>query len=536
MDSKLVYLKEKFLSNFNLFVFENNSTNTPGQFEAIKEFNASSVHFRNSILHAETKEELVEVLNEVRADYLTHWSSSFHKQNDTHLYSKFYGLFFGSGINNIDEWVKNTEQMYEDQLKFDYFNKAQVFLGISKTPEEKLVEMVEKANNIENNFELKALTKKLIEKYNLCHIDLSAVEDSEQALKFLKKFDKETQQVAKDMNMPNEYIGINGTLSIAYNSTNQAFYQTAEKNMSFGNMTTSKSTILHEWIHALDNYICNEHLSVNGYVSHNKGILVEETNTTASKAYHAMRKITQDIFNSNEKEVDKIVEKNMRSGLCKFWSVMLGDQWYAISKEDRETYFTKDIQKLVLNYLSNPTNGIHACDMELTIRKKGNFTSSSKVLAIMDENLDYIQENVAPHFRNVSQNIIGKKSFYFHTANISNVHIIAEVFIKGIVNKVKDALNLPPSQETKTNIESGYFIEPCEMVARYFESQVYTGQALMFNVLGLVGAYKMNKESDFEQKKDNLLNAVFNKEKTMSKIGNLRGQYHPSHTTELKPT
>ena len=536
MDSKLVYLKEKFLSNFTLLVYENNNTDTLGQFEAIKEFNANSVHFRNSILQADTKEEFLQVLEEIRVDYLEKYNRSFHGHGGTQLYSKFYDFFFNTGINQIDEWVKNSEQMYEDKLKFNYFNKAKVFLGIKKTPEENLVDLVEKANNIEHNSELKAFSKKIIQKYNLCNIDLSEVEDSQTALSFLKKFDKEAEKVAKDMNMPNEYLGINGTLSIAYNSTNEAFYSHNYKLMSFSKRSASKSTILHEWIHAIDNYICNEHISVNGYVSHNKGLLIEDNNTPASRAYHLMRNITQDIFNSNQKEVDNIVERNMRSGLCKFWSVILGDQWYSITKEDREAYFAKDIQKDVLNYLADPTNPKYVSDLEWNIRKKGGHYSSDQVLKVMEQNYDYLQENVAPHFRNISENILGKKSFYFHTANISNLHIITECFIKDIVNKTKEILHLPQSKENHTNIKSGYFIEPCEMVARYFESQVYRGEALLYNIMGVIGAYKMDKDSSFEEKKNNLLNAVFNKESTMSKIGNLREQFHASTDSALKPT
>lgn len=74
------------------------------------------------------------------------------------------------------------------------------------------------------------------------------------------------------------------------------------------------------------------------------------------------------------------------------------------------------------------------------------------------------------------------------------------------------------------------------MVARYFESQVYRTEAVMYNLLGVVGAYKMDKDKNFETKKNNLLNLVFNKEGTMNKIGSVRNQFHPATASELKIT
>lgn len=537
MDEKLLYLKEKFLSNFNVLMFENNSSINSTQFNAIKELTTNSMHFRQGVLEAKTKEELAEVMRDISTDYLIKWNNAFRQNSDstTDLHSKFYDFYFDSGINNIDQWISNTEQLYDDKIKFDYFNKAKNFLGIGKTSQENLEIMVEKANALINSAELQELTKNLISKYNLCHIDLSKAKDVDTALKYLKNFDKSTQQMAQDMNMPNEYFGIKGTLSLSYNNTNEALYITEKKTISLDTNTTTKSTILHEWIHALDNYICKEHTAIDGFTSHMQNIIVKDVNTPISRAYHSMRTLTQDIFNGNEKEVADIVNKNMRAGLCKFWSVILDDQWYAISKEDREAFFAKDVQKVVLNYLANSNDPQHLSDLDWAIRKKG-YYSSEQAQQKTVENLKYLQENVAPHFNKISENIIGKKSFYFHTANLSNLHVLTQVFIDKVTDTAKKYLNINENKSIPSNFQSGYYVEPCEMMARYFESQVYRGEALIFNITNVVGAYKINKDKDFEEKKDKLLATVFNKESTMHKIGSVRSQFHQTAISELKPT
>lgn len=525
-NNELTYIKEKFLNKFKLnIIFSNANSNDPAIVQII-DLQKQCLSFQKDILNSTNENELLSHLNQINEAFIQASRSTFRLSNNYAIKSIFNQFFRDTNVVNFHNWVAETKEVYNDKIKFDFFNKITNIFS-HNDPLENLKQSVINNNKILLDFDVHSLSQNLIKKYDLSYINLSSVSNNEEAINLLKKFDDQCEKMAKDMNMPNSHIGLHGTLGIEFNDQpNLACYSTTTKRISLNSTTINSSIILHEWIHAVDNYVCSHHTNKNSFVSEQDSVLVINDNSPMSIAYQAIKDITKDIFNNNKKEMEIIIEEKTKLGLSKFWSIIIGPEWYGLTEEKKQSFFHSDIKSAVTNYLVDPDDLQFVEQLDIQIRKQGYFTSAQAQEKLQNHYFE-LKETVIPYFQDIEQNVIGKKSIYFKLADISNYFILTGNSITAMTDKVKEFFNKEPITEKIAVFNSGYFVEPCEMVARYFESQVYSKKALLFNLSTFTGAYKMTKDKDFTEKKDALLNFVFDKKTTMNKINSLRTDYFP---------
>lgn len=73
-----------------------------------------------------------------------------------------------------------------------------------------------------------------------------------------------------------------------------------------------------------------------------------------------------------------------------------------------------------------------------------------------------------------------------------------------------------------------------EMLARYFESQVFPQIAKNRNLQALSPIYKTSKDENFESYKENLISSIFGKDKVLSSMDKFRDKYGVKSDNENK--
>lgn len=518
-NDKLNYLKEEFLKNFKLNLYTCKSNEDIYHF---KDFFHQMPEFRQQIIKADSKEELKTIINNISTIFHEKLSKIDPSDVGSTIPAILFQFYLEDSHLNDKKWIESTEQIYEDKIINNMLLKS---TNSSSDFKEWLEFVVNMDNKLESNFNIQEQANILVQKYNLAYIDLTKATNEKSALDYLQKLDQCAEQMAKDMNMPNEYLGINGTIGLHYNNDGHAFHNRILHKISLDLNMVEKTHLLHEWVHALDAHIYESHMYESGYTSEHEELIVDKnTSSTTGQAFYLMRQLTQNIFSNNKEELKKIIEQKTQEGLSKFWSVIIGPEWYSMSKEQRQYFFGDEAKTIVENYLSNTNNKYFLQELSEYIKIHGHY-DEQQIKEKIKNNAEYLKDNVAPYFKKINENIIGKKSFYFILANLSNWEVKRE----NIKNKVIEFIT-GKKPVNSTNLIGGnygvtYYTQPCEMIARYFESQLYKQKYLLKNILQLYIPYKLTKDKDFEEKKDNILESVFQPEKTLEKIKKLRQKF-----------
>lgn len=503
---KLTYIKYEFLKNFKL----NLHTHYPDDLiDPLISFFKNFPQYRKEILNAHSKENLLDIFQNINEKYTQSLGIISHTHCSVSKVLRNYYHYIVQ-LDSIKEWMENTEVMYDDKVKHE----------IPLLYEDSIEKFIDNCNILENSSTIKEKTKELMDKYNLAYFDLSQIPNVDFSLNFLNKFDIYAEKMTQDMNMPLEYLGIKSTVGIHYNSNNYATYTRIVNRISLDVDRILETTILHEWIHALDSYINKNHTGNSKFTSHNEEIIFNNNEDDENgRAFYLMRQLTQNILSYNNKEVKKIIEEKTRQGLSKFWSVIIGSEWYSIPKEKRNNYFNNEAKQVVINYLANPGQySLNALKLYINNYLPANNEDFSKKI---EDNKKYLEENITPYFKEINANFIGKKSLYFRLSQLAD----CQLNIYRLKNKVIDYILGNNLNKTLISSKQNYYTKPCEMLARYFQSQLYHKKPLLSEIVNLDFPYRLTIDKDFEEKKDNILDAVFQPTKTLNTILKFRKKF-----------
>lgn len=488
--TQLEYLKDQFLKNskFNYF---HNTDSSFGQKE-IQSFLNGLSETTNKVKNVETEEELLGHINNFRKIYL----DSFKPLRDmNHPIKEVLGpYFFNAKINLVDKWHQEEKQLYEDKIKHGFFEKFRSFFITNPS----------ELDNLLDNAEIKEKVHGIISKYKLTGIHLNELKTVSDAKEYLEKMDTNFDDVCARLGVKHEAIGLNGSLGFSHGSG--ASYSHDTRNISTSIFMSSKSTLLHEWIHALDNYIAMDITNEkDAYVSDFKGIAPIDKNDSMNQAFHTMKRLTSRIFNSNSQVVEKNIADQMHLGSCKFLSLAMGSQWYGLDTEDRKTLLSPDIKDAINNYISRRDikNDALYHDLVEKISATGIIDADTLHDNLHAQN-DAIWKEVTPYYEKMNKLIQSSPSAYYIGSKMSSWSIYLGRGVDAVTNQIYKLIGKKPIVAGNGN-DSDYFVQPVEMVARYFESQVYPKDSQLTNLAALGAIYKVTKDKDFDEIKNRLI-------------------------------
>jgi hypothetical protein len=495
--TQLEYLKAQFLRNSTFNYFQNEDIKF-GQKE-IQAFKNGLIDVTNHVKNAETEEDLISHIKEFREIYL----SSFKALRDMNhpIKNKLSPYFFDAKINLVDKWYQQEKQNYEDKTKHQFFEKFRSFF-------------VKDSVNFLENKEICDKAQSIIQKYKLTGIDLGDAKTSDTVLSYLNKIDTNFEDVCSKLGIKHEAIGLNRSLGLSYDQG--AFYSSNTISTSVG--MSSASTLLHEWVHALDNYIGMDMTNQpHAYASSNQDIAPIYHDDSMNQAFHTMKRLTSRIFNANMDVVQKNIDDQIHLGSCKFLSLAIGPKWYGLETADRQKLLTPEIKNAINNYMSfeYDTND----NIYQTILDK---ISSTGVINRNDlhqnlhENTQNIYDTVQPYYEKINKIQQSTASVYYVGAKLASWNTYVNRAFDSVTNKINKLIGRKPKAAGNCN-DSDYFIQPIEMVARYFESQVYPMESRFYNMVALSAIYKMNKDSDFEEMKNKLISQALGQDVFVAK-------------------
>jgi len=243
MDKKeLNYLKEKFLevSTIN-YIFR----------DPLDDLDKNFGNFLNEAKIIREKIHQVENLDDFKAvasDLRTAFFDSFHQSKNemenkafmnrsVNYFHKAIKGTLENGDKKFDEWINEQLSIYKNKTLTNFFNKVDTSLknifGIP--PNLKQSGQKEYLSNHTLNY-----GRDLLNKYNLSFIDVSSFKTNKEALLFLEKFDSTASETFKNLGTTNDILGIHRTVSLISNGTNEAYYSSANKSISFDTQNLNK--------------------------------------------------------------------------------------------------------------------------------------------------------------------------------------------------------------------------------------------------------------------------------------------------------
>lgn len=475
---EILYFKKKFFSQFKL----DQIINTNEEKSAIKALFKDYSMIYNNIINCDSKIELKNNLFNLYNLFCDIEAEHIKKSGEVQPTGIYYELLYlcqESPLHNIDSWLKKTENSFkkEQKQKKTLFKKFISFLSISeKLPQQYFPQLLSSDN------EVITLSQRLIKKYNLSHINLENCKNAKQAIVFLENFDKKTNNLVNDIKISNSYIGLYQTVSIMYtnNKNLKAGYCSQSKCIRFTEQGLNKRSILHEWVHAIDNYVCEKYTNENTFVTKMNKTLVTDNNTPISIAYHTIRELTQKLFNQNHIEVKEYINQTKENCVQLFWEILSIDTLKK-SLSNKDFLLHQDNQKKVINYIIEPKNTEYESDIKNLLIQKDCTQDEAQILL---ENNYYFIKKLKEMLKNSNLNLITEPSNYFKNASKFN--------------------KLDLFQE----VSKGYYSEPYEMLARYFESQVYNISTVIEDMTSLTSRYT-TKDNEFDSIKNKLINNLF---------------------------
>lgn len=507
--NELDFLKQEFLKDSNPFCV----------FHGDNEINRAANIFQNQfdsyiekIKHSQSINEMKEYVQKSREIFLEQWKVAYADDSIPVSQSKQYlqNAFFKFNLNNPDKWFDSMHERFQEKNKANFFEKIKDGFNFIQKQLFNSDEHVDK-------LKIKIHALELISKYNLASIDLSGIHPSK-AMDFLNTLDKNAQKVCDSIGVTPDVLGIHRTISFAPERKHEAFFQPTNNSIHLGFLMKDSSTILHEWVHALDYHIGSK-IIPNSYATDiEHSVFIDDSN--AYNAFTSMKNLSQEIFAKNPEVVGIVKKQLFKNGTAKFWNDLLGDDSYLLSNETRTQLQSEKSFLLINNFLSQPYNK-DSQDNIINILKENGIATPERVNLIINPDPDSNLFKSKDYFDNVNKNIVTKQSAYYLMSNLSN-------FMSRRINLFSEkimslATNTPM---TKSNItDSNYLTQPVEMMARYFESQVFNNNSNFLNAisvpLGII-IYKVKKDDSFEENKNKIISTVFGKDKIVSNIQKIR--------------
>lgn len=531
---ELDYLKEQFLEKSRMNIIF--SSHPPEELKEIKTFSERINPLRSKISQLNSVEEFIDVMlefqsefekssAEIAKDYIQNEKDYFMLQD----YADKIGI---KSIDSIDEWISKQINFYKTQSLLNFFSKTTEALknifGIEE-PSKKIIEEPLSTETIQK-------AQELIAKYNLSHINVSSISNNQEIISFLTKFDENATISFDSLGTKPHLLGIFSKIGISSNKTKQGFFNPGTKEISLDSSLIHKSVILHEWVHALDNYICYTSTRENSFTSNKEKQFFEDERYPITKAYSALRDLTQSLYNDNFEHLETIKKQMSFDYTTKFYSVVMGDDWYTLPQEKRDFLLTDKSIQIVKNFvIMDPIAGGYEFAKKDLLSNFSNagVTFNSEVLTTKQEEIAF---DVRSLFNDMNANLLQGKSKYLMNCELSNnicgLPMIWTTIIRDKFNKIFGIQN----NETKTNFGKDYFSNACEMVARYFESQVFPEHAKISNKHLLAPVYQTEKDTKFESFKEKIIGSVFGKDSIIKNMTELREKCtEQSNDSKMKP-
>ncbi len=521
-ENELDYLKEAFLNKANLLVFYKEPLSQKEQYLASYQTNLEQL--REVVNHSSSIAELKHNINYVRQHFMdTIWRDIF--DNEGKVKQVCVDFYFNSGLDNVDKFLADNSKLYEYKVKSGFIDRIKTAIStlFNDKPTLKMPTPLLSSVDVQT---IQRRSSEIIEKYNLASVDLSAFKTSKDALKFLDTFDKNADEAFSRMNVDPKAFGINETIHLKSNTETEAWYNRGTKIISLAQNHMSASTILHEWIHAIDNHVCVTHTGVNNFVSEMESSQIKDTSKNAL-AFNILKSLTQKIFNDNFANIAKIKEEELEKGASKFWSTVLGPQWYGMEQKSRDKILSSTVLLDINNYVSKPTT--ETTEYILEAMEKVGFNNRNENLERLKLKENEINSVVKPFFDNVNKNLIDSKSFYYISSYLANVDRRLNNFMNKLIGtKEKD-------DGTKNLYDKDYYVQPCEMLARYFQGQVFPEIHKASKFLDFCHPYTTKKDDDFELFKNNIVANALGKDMILSNRDKMREPIQAVSQNKNKP-
>lgn len=522
--NQLEYIKSKFLEKSTLveFISCNNELNA-----RYIDFQKTLKNTNELIKNADNAVLVLSHIQKAQESFLTHWNF-IHEHTSHSFYEKFRSLYFSANLNEPEIWLKNTILAFEEKKSNKFFeltSKGLKFIG----------ENLSQFNSIENPEAVEKLANEIIKKYNLNHINLTNTKHSTH-INYLKRLNNGLENVCHSMGITFDVIGIHGTVGFSSSPHSEALFLLQNNSIIIGGFFQNSSIILHEWIHALDYYVGNS-ISPGKFASNiEEAIHIEDSNTYQS--FISIKKLTQEIFNSSSSlpHIEPIKKELIIQGTSKFFSELLGYDFYTLPENIKNNLHTQSSFNLVNNYLVNPslkTNQINLLDF-ITSQNLQSIVITEKITNPPSE-----ITSLKSFFDGINHNLFTEPSLYYISSKLSLFRLQLNHLLFDIFNKGSNLIKKDECSKHKVNLsDHDYFIQPIEMVARYFESQVFPIKHKLFNIVSIISGiciYKTTTDNSFENNKNKIIEHVFGKGKIIQNISDIRTNINSvEKSTEIK--
>lgn len=502
MSNKLTFIKNDFLKKSQFDFVINSELLASVGIEDFEETRSQWNKLRQKALQASDEHQMKSYIKQMGETFhLKIWSSIYLNQEkfNPEVKDKLASLYLDCGCGNADIYIENLNQSYEKIAK-----QSKFFDWFAQKNYKKRIKQLEEKEDLRKEFQ------QLCDKYSIASLDFSASNNKEDTTWFFKKLSQELEGLCEDMKISPAMIGLNKKISYSMFDNAGGIYFSDKKKICFNNPT--RATILHEWIHAVDNIVC-ENLNENNrykFSTHytelvQKPISSYSDNQIAwQNAHHQLKNILNGIRNSDENKVNAWIKEKEDLGVTKFWAVILGDAWYALTEEQRKPFLNEEMKIAVVNYCTNPDEENKAY-LNWQMRRRARFSGDSADQAI-DFNHEKIVNEIGAYFKESQSSPILERSLLLRACN-SYYSKGLHLFNNFLVNVLEKTSNLISKNEIVTSNSSSidYYTEPCELLARYFEANKYPISAQVNNMLALSFIYPF-KDSKFEEKKEKPLN------------------------------
>lgn len=526
MSMKLKFIKNTMLdaTKFDIVVHEEVLQKLGLSSESFDQFKKQWNVIRKSIHEADSIEEIKNnmiTLGQLHQDSL--WSKISLGTHDESLVAtkmKMRNIYFYPKKAHIDETIQKIIKQFEIVKEIKVLND--IILN------DIVIEREFKRHifNVPEHNELMA--KKLVNMYAFSFVELGTDKDTE----FLKVLDNSAKSVCKKMKMHPHMIGLNQHISISQIESSASEYCLGsyvfdDKHIKLKLSSDMSSTLLHEWVHAIDNIVLSkikdvkieeyiktpyecDMLSTEKNFSSDYNNLIEKPISPSTSnvkenlfaAHHQLRAILTDIRNIDPQVTKHYIEERNYLATTKFWSIVMGDDWYTLNDHKRQSFVELDMQTAINNFCSEQ-NQDNKNYLNLQIKKRLLITDV-QAQELIDTYSERILNSVKPYIQESQSSPILKKSLLLEICENHTETLQAR--IGRVYIRLKNYFKTQQTIDDKTN-DQDYLVQPPELLARYFQANTYSFQSQMVNILNLTMLYPL-KDKGFIEKKDSLLDNV----------------------------
>lgn len=520
--NQLDYIKEKFLETSSVYDFFKlpDTTEETVIYYSYLAFKKSFIETNHAIKNATSLEDITDYIKQAQKTFLEHWSD-MKQYPDLPFVAYMKGFYYSANLANADQWLEEHLSVYQTKKAtrfFELIDKGLKFIN----------QHIDKQDI--NSQEISDYAQKIIDTYQLKSVSLTKIE-SHKAMAFLENLDKKLQDVCQSLGVTPDVIGIHGTIGFSATPHTEAFFLPIDNTINIGGFMQDSTTILHEWIHALDYHIGNK-IRANTFASEIKdSVYMDESNEY--KAFQGIKQITQEIFTSSSNVItlDNIKQQILKEGTSKFFSDLLGYEFYLLSDSTKKSLTSEDAFKAVNNYLLVPYSNNNKNNVLEILYTVG--ISSQNIVDKLNNPTEELVSSKS-FFNSVNENIWGNESLYHLGCRFSKYGLKLNNFLTKCISKIATTIKKNKVAPTVGNGEDeDYLVKPIEMLARYFEAQVFPKKTLVSNIIGILGgvqSYKFGADSSFEKNKNDIIEQVFGKDKIVKNISSIRQDYKNTDT------